>query len=127
MASRPDDVEAYLAALEHPLKPGVERLRAAILASNDEITERVKWNAPSFCYAGVDRATFRLRPGDRLQLVLHRGAKKRDDGEGFRFEDPSGLLEWAAPDRAVITFRDLDDVAAKEAAVVATVNRWILS
>ncbi|GAA1629884.1 DUF1801 domain-containing protein [Georgenia ruanii] len=125
MAVRSADVEAYLAALDHPLKPGVERLRAAILASNDEITERVKWNAPSFCSAGVDRATFRLRPGDRLQLVLHRGATKRDDGDSFRFEDPSGLLAWAAPDRAVITFRDLDDVAAKETAVVDVVNRWM--
>ena len=41
--------------------------------------------------------TFRLRPGDRLQLVLHRGAKVRDDAADFRFEDDSGLLEWAAP------------------------------
>ena len=35
------------------------------------------------------------------------------------------LLEWAAPDRAVITFRDLDDVAARQVAVVDVVNRWV--
>ena len=117
-------VEAFMAALEHPFKPGIERLRAAILASNSEITEHVKWNAPSFCHGGVDRATFRLQPGNRLQLILHRGAKVRAD-DGFRFEDTSGLLEWLTPDRAVITFRDLTDVESKLAAVLDVVNRWV--
>ena len=121
----PSDVDRFLAELDHPLKAGVERLRAAILASNGAITEHVKWNAPSFRYAGVDRVTFRLQPGDRLQLVLHRGAKVRDDAGDFRFDDDSGLLDWVATDRAVITFRDLDDVAARQAAVVDVVNRWV--
>jgi len=121
----PSDVDRFLAELDHPLKAGVERLRAAILASNDAITEHVKWNAPSFRYADVDRVTFRLQPGDRLQLVLHRGAKVRDDAADFRFDDDSGLLDWVATDRAVITFRDLDDVAARQVAVVDVVNRWV--
>jgi hypothetical protein len=125
MARREDDVDGYLARLDHPLEAGVERLRAAILASDPGITETVKWNAPSFRYAGADRVTFRLQPGDRLQLILHRGAAVRDDAADFRFEDSSGLLEWAAPDRAVITFRDLDDVAAKQSAVVDVVRRWV--
>jgi hypothetical protein len=121
----PSDVDRFLAELDHPLKAGVERLRAAILASNGAITEHVKWNAPSFRFDSVDRVTFRLRPGDRLQLVLHRGAKVRDDAGDFRFDDDSGLLDWVATDRAVITFRDLDDVAARQAAVVDVVNRWV--
>ena len=121
----PSDVDRFLAELDHPLKAGVERLRTAILASNGAITEHVKWNAPSFRFDGVDRVTFRLRPGDRLQLVLHRGAKVRDDAADFRFDDDSGLLDRVATDRAVITFRDLDDVAARQAAVVDVVNRWV--
>ena len=125
MAGRAGNVDAFMAELQHPLKPGIEQLRSAILSSNDQITEHVKWNAPSFCYAGVDRATFRLQPGDRLQLVLHRGAKTRDDTADFRFEDASGLLEWLAPDRAIVTFTDLADVDARQAAVVDLVNRWV--
>jgi hypothetical protein len=121
----PSDVDRFLAELDHPLKAGVERLRAAILASNGAITEHVKWNAPSFRFDGVDRVRFRLRPGDRLQLVLHRGAKVRNDAGDFRFDDDSGLFDWVATDRAVITFRDLDDVAARQAAVVDVVNRWV--
>jgi Domain of unknown function (DU1801) len=119
------DVDAFLAELRHPLKPGVERLRAAILASDDRISEHVKWNAPSFRFAGEDRVTFRLQPGDRLQLVLHRGVRKRDDVAEFRFADPSGRVEWAAPDRGVLTFRDLEDVEARTAEVVRLVGRWL--
>ena len=37
-----------------------------ILDSSDDITKHVKWNAPSFRYAGEDRATFRLFPEDRV-------------------------------------------------------------
>jgi hypothetical protein len=127
MTGRAGDVDAFMAELRHPLKAGIEQLRSAILASNEQITEHVKWNAPSFRYGGVDRATFRLQPGDRLQLVLHRGAKTRNDSADFRFEDPSGLLEWLAPDRAVLTFRDLADVDARQATVVNLVNRWVIA
>jgi hypothetical protein len=87
----------------------------------------VKWNAPSVCYGGVDRATFRLQPGDRFQLILHRGAKVRADSADFRFTDPAGLPEWLTPDRAVVTFRDAADVEARQAAVVDLVNRWVVA
>ena len=42
----------FMGRLEHPLKEGIEQLRAAILGSNDQITEHMKWNAPSFRYSG---------------------------------------------------------------------------
>jgi hypothetical protein len=55
MPNRSREVDLFMSGLDHPLKEGVERLRAAILDSNGGITEHVKWNAPSFCYAGEDR------------------------------------------------------------------------
>lgn len=125
MPKPPPDVDAHLAAMAHARKDEVLRLRAAILASDPGITETVKWNAPSFVYAGEDRVTFRLQPRDRVQLVLHRGAKVRDDAKGFAVEDPDGLLEWLAPDRAVITLADAEETAAREAQVVAMVGRWV--
>lgn len=125
MARQQEDVDAFLGELQHPLKAGVEQLRAAVLASDDRITEHVKWNAPSFCFDGVDRVTFRLQPGDRLQLVLHRGAKVRDDVDEFRFDDPTGMVEWVTADRGVVTFADLADVEARRDAVVDLVGRWV--
>jgi hypothetical protein len=121
------EVEEYLAALEHPLKEGVLRLRTVILAADPEITEHVKWNAPSFRYGGEDRVTFRLQPRGKLQLILHRGAKVRTDAATFVFPDPSGLMTWPAPDRAVIDFPDLGFVADHEAEVSTLVKRWVLA
>lgn len=109
--------------LEHPFKEEVERLRSTILESNDRISEHIKWNAPSFRYAGEDRVTFRLYPEDRVQLVFHRGAKVKRDGKDFVFDDGTGLLKWVARDRAVVTLRDAE---ARRPALVDLVNHWIL-
>jgi len=118
------EVADFLRELSHPLKDGIVSLRAAILASDDQITEHIKWNAPSFCYRGDDRVTFRLAP-DRLQLIFHRGAKVRADTAAFSFGDGTGMLAWAAPDRGVITLTDADEVQAKLPAVVELVGRWM--
>jgi hypothetical protein len=125
MGTASADVEQYLADLQHPLKAGVLQLRAAILAADPAITEHVKWNAPSFRYGGEDRVTFRLQPRGRLQLIFHRGAKVRGDSAGFVFADPTGLMTWPAPDRAVIDFPGLDAVSARLDQVVTLVGRWV--
>lgn len=127
MPNRTREVDRFMRELDHPLKEGVERLRSAILDSNDEITEHVKWNAPSFRYAGEDRVTFRLYPEDRVQLVFHRGARVRSDSKDFVFRDGSGLLEWVADDRAVVALRDANDAEAKRPALVEVVNRWVVT
>jgi hypothetical protein len=120
-------VESFLDALDHPYKEGVLRLRATLLASVPGLTEHVKWNAPSFVHDGVDRITFRLRPGDVLQLVFHRGPAVRSDVDSFAFADPTGLLAWQTPDRAVATFAGVDDVEAKLESVAALARRWVLA
>jgi hypothetical protein len=125
MPTHAADVDRLMADLTHPLKAGVEQLRAAILDSNNQITEHVKWKAPSFCYGGEDRVTFKLYPTDRIQLIFHRGVNVRSDSEDFNFDDPTGLLKWVTKDRAVVTFLDLAEVEAKKAAVAAVVNRWV--
>lgn len=95
-----------------------------ILDSNEQITEQVKWNAPSFCFKGEDRVTFRLQPRNRVQLIFHRGAKVKDT-EGFVFDDDTELLEWVAVDRAVFDIPDMNAVTTNETALVEIVNRWM--
>jgi hypothetical protein len=119
------DVELFMAGLTHPMKAAVERLRAAILAADPGITEHVKWNAPSFRYAGEDRVTFQLRRADRIQLVFHRGAKVRADSAGFAFEDPTGLMQWATSDRAVVTLTDPAQVETQAPAITSLAARWV--
>jgi hypothetical protein len=113
MANRASEVSDFLRDLSHPMKEGVITLRDAILASDSEITEHIKWNAPSFCYRGDDRVTFRLRPADRFQVVFHRGAKVRHDSGEFTFDDPDGLLQWASADRATVTLGNMDEVRTR--------------
>lgn len=96
------NVDDYLAALDHPHKAAVQRLRRAILAIDPSIAEEVKWNAPSF--RREDHfATFRLHPGATFQLILHTGAKAKSNTRQFRLDGPPAMLKWAATDRCVVT------------------------
>ncbi len=126
MPNQAEEVNQFLKRLKHPLKEEIEKVRAIILDSNKQITEHIKWNAPSFCYMGDDRVTFHLHAKDRIQLIFHRGAKAKDS-KGFSFEDSTGLLEWVARDRAVVKLHDMNDVKAKKAALVKVVNQWMKS
>lgn len=126
MAKAPATVDAFLANLEHPLKDGIVALRKTILGVDSEITEQIKWNAPSFCYGGDDRITFRIPPNGKggLQLIFHRGAKSKDSTD-FKFVDPSGLVEWATPDRGVVTFKESDEIATKTPKLVKLIKAWL--
>ena len=117
-------VDAYLDDLVHARKDEVLALRELILAAVPDLVERIKWNAPSFGPGEDDRITMRLHPGDRLQLILHRGAKASAD-DLFRFEDPKKLIAWAAPDRGVVSFKDAADMVAKAEPLSDILRRWV--
>ncbi len=119
------NVDVFMVALVHRRKGEVESLREAILGCPVVIGEQIKWNAPSFCHGGADRVTFRLQPGDRVELVFHRGAKKRADAATFAFDDPTGLLKWLGPDRGIVVLDDPAATEAKSDAIVELVMAWI--
>ena len=50
MQNRTEEVDRFMETLDHPFKDEIQRLRVAILASDDRISEHVKWNAPSFVF-----------------------------------------------------------------------------
>ena len=127
MSSPSPEVDAFLAALGHRRAAEVQALRAAVLEADDDLVEHVKWNAPSYQREGVDRVTFRLQPGDVVQLVLHRGATVRADAAQHSFDDPTGLVVWRTPDRGVVTSADAEAVAAQLAGVAELVRAWVRS
>jgi predicted transport protein len=118
------DALALLAGLEHPHKAGIEALRRCILALSENVTEEVKWNAPSFRIED-HFATFRLHPAKSIQLVLHTGAKVKKDAKAFRIDDPAGLLKWPAADRAVLTFASEAELQNHMADVTHLLRQWI--
>ncbi|MGZ8490966.1 MAG: DUF1801 domain-containing protein [Gemmatirosa sp.] len=124
-AAAPAEVDALLATLDHPRTPEIQALRRLILGADARIGEGVKWNAPSF-RTSEWFATFHLRARDGVQVVLHLGAKVRADADvRARIADPQALLDWRSADRAIATFRDLPDVAARGAAFADVVREWI--
>lgn len=120
----PSSVDDYLAALDHPRKREIEALRAIVLRADPRVREEVKWNAPSF-FIEEHFATFKLRPGDTLQVVLHTGAKGKPSAGTIEIDDPAKLVKWVAKDRGVATFGDMQDIASKEAVFVAILEQWI--
>lgn len=123
-AAATNDVDAFMAQLEHPRKVEIATVRALILNADTRIHESIKWNAPSF--AIVEHfATFKLRPTETLQVVFHTGAKVKTNSTAITIDDPAALLTWAAKDRCVATLSDLNDMMSKQAAFVAIVQQWI--
>lgn len=119
-------VAEFMEKLDHPLKPEIEAVRTSILNANSQLTEGMKWNAPSFCYDNEDRITFNLHGKGFFRLIFHCGVKVNEKaGKEPIFNDSTGLLDWLAGDRAVIKFTDMNDVAAKKEKLAAVINKWI--
>lgn len=109
----------------HPLRGGIDEARRIIRAAVPAATESVKWNAPSFA-TSEHFATFHLRPKNGFQIVLHLGAKPRKtEPRPMQVVDAAGLLEWRGDDRAIVTFTDEADVAAKASAFAAILRQWV--
>ena len=119
-------VAEFLQNLEHPLKKEVEEVRKIILNANTDLTEHIKWNAPSYCFNNDDRITFNLRGKGFFQLIFHCGAKVKQQARKEPIMiDETGLLEWITNDRALVNFHDMSDVTSKAESLDPLVNQWI--
>ena len=123
-SAKPETVNGFLESLQHPLKPAVLLLREIIHQADSSINENIKWNVPSFSTSEYF-ATMHLRSQNRIGVILHFGAKKRDTS-GISINDPESLLEWLAADRAQVTFNDLQDLEGKRSALTSIIRDWIV-
>jgi hypothetical protein len=118
-------VDAFMSELVHPYKSEVQAIRQSILRASSAITEGVKWKAPSF-RTHEYFATVNLREKEGVSIILHLGAKVRGVGlSGLVIDDPTKLLKWLAPDRAIIRFTSQDDFESKETAFSELIRSWI--
>ena len=117
-------VDALMETLEHPDKQSIQALRSLVLSLDPRIREEIKWNAPSF-FIDDHFATFKLRPLSSIQLVLHTGAKVKENPKQFKVEDPHGLLKWADKDRCLLTVRSGEEITARRDAIAAILRSWI--
>ena len=117
-SAKPDDsflVAEYMQKLEHPLKAEIEALRAIIKSANPAISERIKWNAPSY-HANEDFLTFNHRMTDKVHLIFHHAKIS---------EINSPILEGEYKDRRMVYFENMEAVVARKAELTSVINRVI--
>lgn len=122
---RNQQVDAFLDALDHPLREEIKLLRNLLLNSGIELDELIKWNAPSYSWKGQDCITMKLFPPKSIQIIFHRGAKVQELPSQKLIDDLSGLLSWKSNDRAVMTFKNAEEICKHRTGIEAIVNKWI--
>jgi hypothetical protein len=122
-------VDAFIHALREPHKTIVQRLREIILGVDDRIHEHIKWNHPSFFYAGP------MRPFDPKEYKRHMivfNLHSKDGGvllvfwRGGALRDTSGFLIGDYADgRRLARFHTLADVKAGAAPLRKVIAKWL--
>jgi uncharacterized protein YdhG (YjbR/CyaY superfamily) len=103
-ANQTEQVNEFMDKLDHPFKAEVQMIREIIKNVNKDITEQVKWKAPTFSYEGEYLVTFNLWEKQRIHLVFHNPMISKVK---------SKLLEGDYDDRRMAYFTDQHDIQAK--------------
>lgn len=103
-----NQVDEFMDKLNHPFKKEVQFVRDIIKGINKNITEEIKWKAPSFSYRGEYLVTFNLREEKRIHLVFH---------NPMIAQVKSKLLEGNYRDRRMAYFADMKDIKAKRSSL----------
>lgn len=120
-----NEVDAFLEALQHPLRDDIVRVRRLVTSALPDIGEAIKWNAPSFRADDVFFATFHLRSHDEVQLVFHTGAKKKAQKTKMALSPRAeALVTWLDDDRAMVTLSP-SKLASQRLPFTALVREWV--
>lgn len=121
-----NEVTAFLNELNHPFRNEIELLRYCILSTNTSLTENIKWNGPNYCFNNEDRITMRIQPLiKQAQIIFHRGAKKQEQPKEKLIANKSKMLLWKENDRAIITFKNINDIENEKTELAIIVTEWI--
>ena len=102
--AQPEQVDEFLEKLDHPFKAEVQMIREIIKNVDPNITEQIKWNAPSFSHMGESLVTFNLWEKKRIHLVFHNPMISKVKNK---------LLEGDYDHRRMAYFADQSDIQAK--------------
>lgn len=119
------EVSQFLNALNHPFRPEIEALRHIILSVNKGLTENIKWNGPNYCFNNEDRITMSIQPPKQVRIVLHCGAKVKTAPKEKLIKNDYGILDWKGNDRAIATFKSMDDVERMKENLMKILVEWI--
>lgn len=108
-------VNAYLQALDHPLKAEAAQVRKIIKGSHPLLNERIKWAAPSF-FLDADLVTFNMRAQGYILLVFHHPAI-------VKIKSP--ILTGDYKDRRLVQLHNKKEVKEYEKELVRIMNELI--
>jgi len=122
-----EEVIQHIQKLDVTIRDTIETLRQIILSTDKEISERIKWNNPSFYYSGE------MKPFDpkeyKREIIVFNLFKNRIMlvfPSGAKINDSSGLLTGDYLDgRRIVVFKDIKDVRAKEANLRHVIKEWL--
>lgn len=109
------DVDEYMKRLKHPFKKEMESVRKIIKGANKKISERVKWNAPSY-YSSADLVTFNHRNEKVVHLVFHHPAIVKIK---------SALLEGDYKDRRMAYLKNMKEVNSNKKELTRIINELV--
>ena len=117
-----EEVSNFLNELNHPLIKEINNLREIILKTKISLQENIKWNGPNYLFNNEDRITMRIQPPKQIQLIFHRGAKVKKQPKNKLINDETGLLLWKENDRAVVSFKTMNEITTNS----KNINNWII-
>lgn len=120
-----NEVTAFLDSLKHPLRDEIECLRKIIMSTDYGLTEGVKWNGPNYSINGEDRITIKINPPKQLQVIFHRGAKVKEPLKEWLLSEKYDILIWKGNDRAIVAFKNLDEILENRQMLREIVEKWI--
>ena len=97
----------------------------SILHAEPGLTEGIKWNGPNYSLNGEDRITMRINPPKQIQVIFHRGAKVKSQPQNRLIDGNYPFLTWKENDRAIATFKGLDDIQQFSEPFHEVVTKWI--
>ncbi|AEA44662.1 DUF1801 domain-containing protein [Fluviicola taffensis] len=123
---RDSKVDEYCSKLESNEQELVEYLREFVLKIDSEIHEHIKWNSPSFFYAGeMEAFDAKEYKRDLLVLNLHRGKFLMVFPTGAKIAD-TVLKGKNYPDgRKIVTVENLEELKKIESNLNAGILDWI--
>lgn len=122
-----EQVTQHIQKLDVSIRDIIETLRQIILDVSGEISERIKWNNPSFYFNG-EMQPFDPKEYKREMIVfnLHKNRIMLVFPSGAKVNDTTGLLSGDYADgRRVVVFKDMDDVRLRKADLQFVIKEWL--
>lgn len=108
------EVDAWFDALDHPLKPAMQKVRATIVQTDPRMSDIVQYGAIQFVYKSPLCSFVQVKDKDRVNLMFN--AAGRLQGDFPHLEGKSVKY---------LRFTDVQQVEAQAEELQAIVKAWI--